>query len=171
MVAIRQILLPTDFSVLADHAARYARSLAEAYHASLHVLHVVSAVLVPVPGPEVGTVAMAVPSDGSVAEAEEALERFVHKQLSGLTVPIVTKVLEGAPDLQISRYAAEAAIDLIVIGTHARGLVRRIFLGSVSKAVMEHAPCPVLMVPLHSTETDAQDPDQDGAHDDPVKPL
>ena len=73
MVAIRQILLPTDFSVLADHAARYARSLAEAYHASLHVLHVVSAVLVPVPGPEVGTVAMAVPSDGSVAEAEEAL--------------------------------------------------------------------------------------------------
>jgi len=171
MVSIRRILLPTDFSVLADHAARYARSLAEAYQASLHVLHVVSAVLVPVPGPEVGTVAMAVPSDGSVAEAQEALERFVHKQLSGLVVPVVTKVLEGAPDLQISRYAAEAAIDLIVIGTHARGLVRRIFLGSVSKAVVEHAACPVLMVPLHSPEVDVQAPDQGTAGHDAQKPL
>jgi nucleotide-binding universal stress UspA family protein len=160
MVAIRQILLPTDFSVLADHAARYARSLAETYQASLHVLHVVSAVLVPVPGPEVGTVAMAVPSDGSVAEAQESLERFVQKHLSGLSVPVVTKVLEGAPDLQINRYAADAAIDLIVIGTHARGLVRRIFLGSVSKAVVEHASCPVLMVPLLAVEADSPTPDQ-----------
>ena len=107
---------------------------------------------------------MAVPSDGSVAEAEEALERFVQKQLSGIAVPVVTKVLEGAPDLQISRYAAEAAIDLIVIGTHARGLVRRIFLGSVSKAVMEHAPCPVLMVPLLSAETEVPAPDQGAGH-------
>lgn len=171
MVAIRQILLPTDFSVLADHAARYARSLAESYHASLHVLHVVSAVLVPVPGPEVGTVAMAVPSDGSVAEAEEALEHFVQKQLAGLSVPVVAKVLEGAPDLQISRYAAEAAIDLIVIGTHARGLVRRIFLGSVSKAVMEHAPCPVLTVPLHSAEGDSQAQAEGSTPHEPVKPL
>jgi nucleotide-binding universal stress UspA family protein len=171
MVAIRQILLPTDFSVLADHAARYARSLAETYHASLHVLHVVSAVLVPVPGPEVGTVAMAVPSDGSVTEAEEALQHFVRKQLSGLAVPVVTRVLEGAPDLQISRYAAEAAIDLIVIGTHARGLVRRIFLGSVSKAVMEHAPCPVLMVPLLSSEADVPAQDQGTAGHNPQPPL
>ena len=83
----------------------------------------------------------------------------------------MTKVLEGAPDLQISRYAADAAIDLIVIGTHARGLVRRIFLGSVSKAVMEHAPCPVLMVPLHSTETEAQAPDQGTAGHDAQNPL
>ena len=67
----------------------------------------------------------------------------------------MTKVLEGAPDLQICRYAAETAIDFIVIGTHARGLVRRIFLGSVSKAVVEHAPCPVLMVPLTAAETDS----------------
>jgi nucleotide-binding universal stress UspA family protein len=171
MVAIRHILLPTDFSVLADHAARYARSLAESYHSTLHVLHVVSAVLVPVPGPEVGTVAMAVPSDGSVAEARESLEKFVQKQLTGLTVPVITKVLEGAPDLQISRYATEAAIDLIVIGTHARGLVRRIFLGSVSKAVMEHAPCPVLMVPLHSAEAETQSPDQAATPHDPVQSL
>ncbi|MDD4868560.1 MAG: universal stress protein [Mycobacterium sp.] len=171
MVAIRQILLPTDFSVLADHAARYARSLAETYQASLHVLHVVSAVLVPVPGPEVGTVAMAVPSDASVAEAQETLERFVQNHLSGLAVPVVTKVLEGAPDLQISRYAADAAIDLIVIGTHARGLVRRIFLGSVSKAVVEHATCPVLMVPLLAAEADSPVPDQRTTSHDAPKPL
>ena len=155
MVTIQRVLLPTDFSVLADHAARYARSLAEAYEATLHVLHVVSAVLVPVPGPEVGTVAMAVPSNGSLAEAEDAVARFIRDRLSGLSVPVVTKVLEGAPDLQICRYAAETAIDMIVIGTHARGLVRRIFLGSVSKAVVEHAPCPVLMVPLTASESDS----------------
>jgi nucleotide-binding universal stress UspA family protein len=43
-------------------------------------------------------------------------------------------------------YAAEAAIDVIVIGTHGRSGVARFFLGSVAERVVRTAPCPVLTV-------------------------
>jgi universal stress protein A len=153
MMSIRHILLPTDYSDLARSAAVYARSLAEMCAATLHVLHVVERVPAAVPGPEINGVALAVPGPEALAAAQEATSRFIQDHLGGLCVPVVARVLEGAPYVQIARYAAEASIDLIVIGTHARGVVKRIFLGSTSKAVLEHAPCPVLMVPLAVAES------------------
>ncbi|MBK8269112.1 MAG: universal stress protein [Planctomycetes bacterium] len=71
---------------------------------------------------------------------------FIQKQFAGRKVK--SEILVGQPFSEICRYAAGQACDLIVIGSHARGIVHRIFMGSVSKAVLEHASCPVLMVPL-----------------------
>jgi nucleotide-binding universal stress UspA family protein len=153
MMRIRHILLPTDYSDLARSAAVYARSLAEMYGATLHVLHVVERVPAAAPGPEINGVALAVPGPEALAAAQERTSRFVQDHLEGADVGVVTRVLEGAPYVQIAQYAVEASIDLIVIGTHARGVVKRIFLGSTSKAVLEHAPCPVLMVPLVVAES------------------
>jgi nucleotide-binding universal stress UspA family protein len=122
------------------------------YGATLHVVHVVERVPAVIPGPETNAVALAVPGPEALVEAREATDRFVHDHLADLTVPLLTRVLEGTPHLQIARYAAEASIDLIVIGTHARGVVKRILFGSKSKSVLEHAPCPVLMVPTVAVE-------------------
>ena len=36
--------------------------------------------------------------------------------------------------------------DVIVVGSHGRGFVKRVVLGSVSHHVLQHAPCPVLVV-------------------------
>jgi nucleotide-binding universal stress UspA family protein len=41
VIALKQILVATDFSQPSDAALRYGRDLARSYHASLHVLHVV----------------------------------------------------------------------------------------------------------------------------------
>lgn len=153
MTAIRQILLPTDFSDLAHEAAACARSLADACGATLHVLHVIERVPAAMPGPNGGGIALTVPGPEALAAAQDATARFIRDHVGDLDVPVVTRVLEGAPYVQIARYAADASIDLIVIGTHAHGVVKRIFLGSTSKAVLEHAPCPVLMVPLAAAES------------------
>jgi nucleotide-binding universal stress UspA family protein len=149
---IRHILLPTDYSDLARSAAVYAGSLAKMYGATLYVLHVVERVLAAVPGPDVSGVALAVPGPEALAAAQETTRQFVQDHFGDLNVPVTARVLEGAPYVQIARYAAEASIDLIVIGTHARGVVKRIFLGSTSKFILEHAACPVLMVPLVAVE-------------------
>jgi nucleotide-binding universal stress UspA family protein len=162
MTRIRRILLPTDYSDLARNAAAYARSLAEMCGATLHVVHVVERVPVVILGAGSSAVALAVPGPEAPAAAREAMDRFVRDQLAELAVPVVAHVLEGSPDVQIARYAVEASIDLIVIGTHARGVVKRIFLGSTSKSVLEHAPCPVLMVPLVLVESEGT---PDGATD------
>ena len=53
--------------------------------------------------------------------------------------------------------AADAAVDLIVMGTHGRGGLPRLVLGSVAESVMRKAPCPVLTVrtPAHAAHAPA----------------
>ena len=55
------------------------------------------------------------------------------------------------PAAEIVRYADEDSIDLIVIGTHGRGFVGHVMMGSVAEKVVRTAPCTVLMVrmPTH----------------------
>lgn len=54
-------------------------------------------------------------------------------------------VLEGDPKEEIIKAAWLLPADLIVVGSHGRGLMGRVFLGSVSLAVHSAAPCPVLI--------------------------
>jgi len=61
-------------------------------------------------------------------------------------VPIDTRVEQGDPAGVILRLAAETKCDLIVLGTHGRGLIGRFLLGSVAESVVRHAICPVLTV-------------------------
>ena len=55
----------------------------------------------------------------------------------------------GVPELDIARAASRA--DLLVVGTHQRGPVGRLLFGSVSTSVLEHATCPVAVVPMSSS--------------------
>jgi nucleotide-binding universal stress UspA family protein len=153
MFKVDHILLPTNFSELSHHAAAYAKGLAETYQATLHVVHVIASEWEPMLVPESGAI---LPAEDVRALAERSLDSFVRNSLAGVSRPIVAKVLAGAEAREITRYASEAAIDLIVIGTHARGVVKRIFLGSISKAVLENAPCPVLMVPIVASQGASQ---------------
>jgi universal stress protein A len=141
MTTIRNILLPVDFSELSDHAAPFVRSLAESCDAKVHLLHV----YVPVAADAQAGVAL-LPLKAT--EFKQSLSDFADKHFAGLENPPTAYLAVGRPVRNITEYARENTIDLIVVGTHAKGLLNRIFMGSVSKSVMEHAPCPVLMVPL-----------------------
>ena len=52
----------------------------------------------------------------------------------------------GAPHTEIVNAANDWPADLIVIGSHGRGGIRRVLLGSVAEGVMRNPPCPVLIV-------------------------
>ena len=52
----------------------------------------------------------------------------------------------GHPVMEVLRYAKDNAIDLIVMGTHGRGPLGHVVLGSVAERVVRKAPCPVLTV-------------------------
>lgn len=164
MINLKRILMPTDFSELAAHALRYACDLARAYRAELHVLHVVSpsqdlpvaadggAGMASIGG---GVVLMESLHDAVARKSKELqthIDAFSHDRLPAAPTGAVRT---GVPWEEIVRYADEAAIDLIVIGSHARGVMKRIFLGSTSKAVLEHVARPVLMVPIAALKYDA----------------
>lgn len=145
MIKLQRILLPTDFSEYSAAARLYACAFAEQFGAQLHVLHVIQdlAPLVPEPG-----AALASPIDylrELELNANAMLERVIDPSwAAGKT--IVRAVRQGPPFLEIIRYAKEFDIDLIVLGTHGRGGLAHMLLGSVAEKVVRKAPCPVLTV-------------------------
>ena len=60
-------------------------------------------------------------------------------------IPVYTEILEGSPGKMISHFAENKEIDLITIGSHNRTAVNRLFMGSVSNYVLQHAKCLVLI--------------------------
>jgi nucleotide-binding universal stress UspA family protein len=68
------------------------------------------------------------------------------RELSGAGLEVETEVAEGDPAELIVARAAELGADLIAMGTHGLSALGRVFLGSVARRVVQHAPCPVLTV-------------------------
>lgn len=155
MVAIKNILVATDFSEPSAVALAYGRDLARTYSARLHVLHVVEDVTLRFT-PEVGFI------DGDV---QKDLETIASRDLNALlseddrrtldVVPVIERGLNMADT--INKYAKANAIDLIVTGTHGRGFVTHLLMGSVAERVVRAAPCPVLTVRAHERDFIAPD--------------
>lgn len=152
MTAIRTILTAVDFSQTSYDALRLAADLARDLGAKLHVLHVATdpwqqPMLVEVPG-----TAFEALRQQCLATAKAQLASMLTECANRLP-EVTSTVVMGAPALEIARYQEQHAIDLIVIGTHGQGPVRRFLLGSVADRVLRQASCPVLTVPARALRT------------------
>ena len=143
MITIRRILVPTDFSACALPAVRYAAELADKFAAELVLLHVVSdAVLalpdavMPTPATDLHALTEAGKTELANLIAAEKLERLNPRP----------EVRVGSPAAEIIAAATDLHADLVCIGTHGRGGIARVLLGSVAEHVVRQAPCPVLTV-------------------------
>jgi nucleotide-binding universal stress UspA family protein len=77
--------------------------------------------------------------------ANSAVE-LINERCPGSDVEVVSAVELGRPAQVIIEYATDWKADLIIVGSHGRGFWGRMTLGSVSDAVVHHAPCSVLVV-------------------------
>lgn len=147
-VTLKTILVATDFSEPSNVAVTYGRALAEAFHASLHVLHVLDDVTL-----------RGVVGEGYIGPAptfpqrEQAIERDARDELDSLfsdadrdKLKAHVTVATGGAIAEILRYAQEHKIDLVVMGTRGRGGLSHLLLGSVAEEVVRKSPCPVLVV-------------------------
>jgi len=145
MIALKHILVATDFGEAADAALAYGRELARTFDSTLHVLNVADDVFVRLGG------------DAYVAvlpELQKGVEEAARAQLDALLIdndpnpiPVKKAVLtSSATAAAVVQYARDRNIDLIIIGTHGRGAVAHLLMGSVAERVVRTAPCPVLTV-------------------------
>lgn len=143
MVVLKKILVPTDFSECSNAALKYGSELTAAFGATLHLLHVVQD---PYTQPWAAEAFPAPLGDLLEQWEQQAAERMRQTLPENVrdTVSVVTKI--GSPFYEIVRYAQEEQIDLIVIGTHGRGPLGHMLLGSVAEKVVRKAPCPVMTV-------------------------
>lgn len=145
MIKLAKVLYPTDFSELSLNALRYAKSLAGAFEADLHCLHVVDEAYQYWMAMGPNTVPVGPVGEDMLESGNQQMEEFAKKHLSDYENHHTT-VLMGRPFVEIVRYAREQAIDLIVIATHGRGGLAHVLLGSTTEKVVRKAPCPVLTV-------------------------
>ena len=79
-------------------------------------------------------------------QAVAQAERKISERFPALKENISTGVLSGSPEQAIVDEAENWGADLIVVGSHGYGFWERMLLGSVSNAIVHHAPCSVLVV-------------------------
>ena len=143
----KHILLATDGSAACDQATRSAIGLARTHGARLTALYVVD------PYPYLG-IGQANPLgfqayiSAAHAHAGKALARAAELCDDGGTpIALETSIVEEATAAHgIAQTARDMGADLIVIGSHGHGALRKIVLGSVTTRVLAEAPMPVLVV-------------------------
>lgn len=138
-VQVRRVLLATDLTQASEVATDWAFALAERHAADLLVVSVIDPRELRQESHRSGMRWDQV-RDRRQAAAQELVARG---RPTGLNVSFL--VWTGEPGESIVSAAESEAADLIVVGTHGRGTIGRLFLGSVSAHVVRHAPCPVLV--------------------------
>jgi nucleotide-binding universal stress UspA family protein len=145
MIVLANILVPTDFGEPSARALEYGRHFARQFGSRLHLLHTVENVLVP-GGAEVPVAAVQQVEQGLESVARRQMEQAVTAD-DRATLSIVTTIRPArSAAADIVEYARANAIDLIVMGTHGRGVLGHLLMGSVAERVVRSAPCPVLVV-------------------------
>jgi len=145
MVPIQNILGPTDFSEPAEAALRWATTLAKEFNSRLHLLHVVPEPYAYPWGTELSTL----PLTDILAQSEQAARERLDQLATQCDLPrdrIVVHAAIGTPVDQVLAYVAAEHVDLVVLGTHGRGMVGHLLLGSVAERVVRRSPVPVLTV-------------------------
>ena len=142
---VRRVLHPSDFSTASRAAFARAVAMAKADQAELLVMHVVG---FPTPILSDGYMSPQILDDltrSMRADGQKQLDKLVAKaKASGVRARGV--LFEGVPADAINRAARSQRADVIVIGTHGRTGLARLFMGSVAERVVGGAPCPVLTV-------------------------
>jgi len=140
-VSLTKILVTTDFSEVSDRALDYAIALARRYDARIYLTHVIT------------------PDPFQFAEpqlAQATYEKVRQAAEEGITDILISGKLRGVPHEvlmeegnvwpAIEKLIAEHEIDLVVVGTHGRGKVQKILIGSVAEEIFRQADAAVLTV-------------------------
>src|SRR5262245_51242062 len=149
MIALKNILVPTDLNPTSEAALRYGRLLAETFGADLHLLHVMDTSLF--------QARFADPAAIEAAAREQLNDRLAAIGPCSFATHIAIDKVDS-PTEAILRYARSASIDLIVMGTHGHKGAAHLLMGSVAEQVVRTAPCPVLVV-RHGTREVVADTD------------
>lgn len=138
MIKFEKILVLTDGSQNSRSALRYAITIGKKFGAALDVLLVIED-MPPYISLEI--------DDEFIFRLQETMRQEVENCISFCRKSGVEAqgiIRHGVPYEEITTYAEEQGVDLIVLATHGHTGLSHILLGSVAEKVIHHAPCPVL---------------------------
>jgi nucleotide-binding universal stress UspA family protein len=140
-VSLTKILLTTDFSEVSDHALDYALALARRYDARIYLTHVITPDPFQFAEPQL---AQATYEKVRQAAEEGITDILISGKLRG--VPHEVLMEEGSVWPTLDKLITNNEIDLVVVGTHGRGKMQKLLIGSVAEEIFRQADCAVLTV-------------------------
>jgi nucleotide-binding universal stress UspA family protein len=142
----KRILVPTDFSDPSTEALDTAVAFAKLSQATLDLVHVAVEPTYVLPPPV--DVAPVAPVDlGAIMTRVNDSLAAEEARVRAAGVACDSAVMVGKPDAEIVARASSTGAQLIVMGTHGRSGLAHALLGSIAERVVQHSPCPVLIVP------------------------
>jgi len=143
MVDIKKILCAVDFSEMSPHVAAYAQALAKCMSADIDVVFVASTLEryrhFDIPAASFQNLAQKI-----AGESEKMMDKFIQENFSIANVR--GKILKGYADEEILNHARKEDVDLIILGTHGKKKVDKLFFGSVAEKVVKGSEIPVLTI-------------------------
>jgi nucleotide-binding universal stress UspA family protein len=143
----RSILIATDFSEACEKALRYSLALARFYESTFCLAHVVSSLGLTMAGPG----AIAACEEAAVREAAHLEDSLIQTgALTGIQHKFIVRQGELWPELR--EVIRKESADLLVVGTHGRHGIAKLFFGSIAEQIFRQADCPVLTLGPHTDD-------------------
>ena len=140
-IAFHSILFATDFSPVSEAALPFVLGIARSYDARVIVAHVVPYE----PAAGMARVPPSVYLDLEEQEAKQELQRYDEgRKFEGLHHEFIVE--RGYPPTIVPDLITMENVDLVVLGTHGRTGLKKLFAGSVAEQIFRKAACPVLTV-------------------------
>jgi nucleotide-binding universal stress UspA family protein len=142
---VKFIIVPIDFSEISNDVVEKAVEVAKAFRSRLRVIHVTA----PDPffvGYDVGPQSVRNHRAEELREEHHRLEEIC-EQIGRQEINVENRMIQGPTVEKILEQAAELNADLIIMGSHGRGVLSRALLGSVSQGVLHQSTIPVMIVP------------------------
>jgi nucleotide-binding universal stress UspA family protein len=154
---IKKIIYTTDLSPNSAYAFRYAINSAKKHDATIIILHVVEEIAPFFQEERLKTI-----SEKKITEAMDRIRNqlkiFCDRELKDdpecADRVVSIEVCQGYPPEEILKKADELNCDVIVMGTHGKGVIRHSFLGSAAQKVLRRVRKPVFIIPLPEGEID-----------------
>ncbi|HXV79845.1 MAG TPA: universal stress protein [Candidatus Binatia bacterium] len=146
MKRIKRILYATDYSKASGRALDEAVNLAKQNNAELWVVHVIEPLATYASGEDFGGAELYMRLEETTMRDAEASMKKLMQRLKRLKVKAKSLLVRGAPHAQIVKAARSKKADMIVVGTHGRTGLSKLFMGSVASRVVSTARCPVVTV-------------------------
>jgi nucleotide-binding universal stress UspA family protein len=136
----KKILIATDGSKRTQNAVEMGLKIATEQHSKVYAVYVVDTVTFT-------SIPMDVTWENMYQLLKDEGEDAVKAVKDGAPgADVETHVLEGNPAIEITKFAADNDVDLIIMGTLGKSGIDRILLGSTAEKVIRIANCPVLVI-------------------------
>jgi len=143
MLLLEHILVATDFSPTATAALHHALGIASRCHSAVSLVHVIDAPFYGMTPDGIAAAVECAERDAELMMKQLHREGVINGPAPGLTIAV------GPVWQTISAAIDEKRPELLVLGTHGRSGIPKLFLGSVAESAFREAPCPVLTVGPH----------------------